>query len=156
MTQATSRHKLDEPEAVPASVAVEHPTRRFTPFWRHFVEMFAVMVVGMVTFAAIFVTIVGLTFDQATLQYPTVSLLVIAAGMSVPMAAWMLHRGMGWRNSAEMATAMVVPVIPFLSLVWLDVTASAACGPYCLLAIAAMLGLMLYRRSEYSMEMVHR
>jgi hypothetical protein len=83
------------------------------------------------------------------------SLLVIAAGMSVPMAAWMLHRGMGRRNSAEMAAAMVIPVIPFLCLVWFDVTKSAQCGLYCAVSIVAMLGLMLYRRDEYSMEKAH-
>ena len=67
--------------------------------------------------------------------------------MSVPMAAWMVYRGMGWRNSSEMAAAMVVPVIPFLCLVWFNVTKSAQCGGYCLIVIAAMLGLMLYRRA---------
>ena len=70
------------------------------------------------------------------------------------MAAWMLYRGMGWKNTIEMATAMVLPVVPFLLLVWFDVTTTAQCGAYCLIGIAAMLGLMLYRRSEYSMEMV--
>jgi hypothetical protein len=110
------------------------------------------MVVGMVASAAIFLTIVGMTWDEATLRHPFAALLVIAAGMSVPMAAWMVYRGMGWRNSSEMAAAMVVPVIPFLCLVWFNVTKSAQCGGYCLIAIAAMLGLMLYRRRAYSME----
>ena len=81
------------------------------------------------------------SWDEATTQYATaVSLLVIAAGMSLPMAAWMLWRGMGWKNSSEMAGAMVVPVIPFLCLVWIGATESALCGPYCLVAIGAMLG----------------
>jgi hypothetical protein len=48
-----------------------------------------------------------------------------------------------------MAAAMVVPVIPFLCLVWFDVTKSALCGPYCAAAILAMLGVMVYRRGEY-------
>jgi hypothetical protein len=127
-----------------------------SPFWRHFWQMLGVMVVGMVASAAVFLTIVGMTFDQATQRHPIVSLLVIAAGMSVPMLAWMLYRGMGWRNSSEMATAMAVPVIPFLCLVWFDVTKSAQCGGYCMITIAAMLGLMHYRRDRYSMEMAHR
>ena len=42
--------------------------------------------------------------------------------------AWMLLRGMGWRNSCEMAAAMVLPVISF---VWLNITESAQCGAYC-------------------------
>jgi hypothetical protein len=52
-----------------------------------------------------------------------------------------------------MALAMVVPVVPFLSLVWLDVTQGALCGVYCASTVVAMLGLMYYRRSEYSKHM---
>lgn len=125
-------------------------------FWRHFAEMFGVMVAGMIASAAIFLTIVQMTWDEATREDPIASLLVVAAGMSVPMAAWMLHRGMGWKNSSEMAAVMVLPVIPFLCLVWFNVTTSAQCGAYCLISIAAMLGLMLHRRSEYSMNMVRQ
>jgi len=112
--------------------------------------MFAVMVVGMIASAAIFLTIVQMTWDEATRERPTASLLVIAAGMSIPMAVWMLYRGMGRKNSAEMAAAMALPAIPFLCLVWFGVTDSALCGLYCISAIVAMLALMLYRRSEYA------
>jgi hypothetical protein len=127
-----------------------------SPFWRHFWQMFAVMVAGMIAAAAIFLTIVGMNWDEARAQHPVASLLVIATGMSVPMTAWMLYRKMGWRNSLEMAAAMVVPVLPFLCLVWFNVTKTAQCGPYCVISLAAMVGLMTYRRSEYSMEMGHR
>lgn len=123
---------------------------------RHFLEMLAVMVVGMIASAAIFLTAVQMTWDEATTRHPMASLLVIAAGMSVPMAAWMLHRGMGRKNSAEMAAVMVIPVIPFLCLVWFNVTKSALCGPYCVVTIIAMLGLMLYRRNQYSTEASHQ
>lgn len=119
-------------------------------FWLHFGQMFAVMVVGMIASAAIFLTIVQMTWDEATRERPTASLLVIAAGMSIPMAVWMLYRGMGRKNSAEMAAAMALPGIPFLCLVWFGVTDSALCGPYCISAIVTMLALMLYRRSEYA------
>jgi hypothetical protein len=52
-----------------------------------------------------------------------------------------------------MAAAMVLPVIPFLCLVWFDVTKSAQCGAYCAVTVLTMLALMGYRRSEYSMQM---
>ncbi len=123
-------------------------------FWRHFLEMLAVMVVGMGATAAIFLSIVGLkSWGEVTTQYPMQALLAMAVGMTVPMVAWMLYRGMGWKNSSEMAGAMVLPVIPFLCLVWFNVTKSALCGAYCALTVAAMLALMLYRRSEYEMAM---
>jgi hypothetical protein len=117
--------------------------------------MLGVMMVGMIASAAVFLTAVHMTWDEATVRHPMASLLVIAAGMSVPMAAWMLHRGMGLRNSAEMAAVMVIPVIPFLCLVWFNVTKSAQCRVYCLVSIAAMLGLMLFRRQEYSAAGAH-
>ena len=123
-------------------------------FWRHFFEMLAAMAVGMAVTVAIFLSIVGLkTWDEITSVYPTQALVAMAVGMTVPMVAWMLYRGMGWRNSYEMALAMVLPAIPFLCLVWFNVTESAACGAYCAVTVVAMLALMRYRRAEYSMEM---
>lgn len=145
----TSANELGEP---PSTAPEIHSSRHLSAFWRHFLEMFAVMVAGMVASGYILVRIVGLTsWDRATVLYPTQCLLVMAAGMSVPMAAWMLYRGMGRRNSMEMAAAMVLPVVPFLCLVWFHVTDGALCGAYCASSIVAMLALMRHRRSEYSM-----
>jgi hypothetical protein len=143
--------QMDPPQARPPEVGHK---RRLSPFWRHFPEMLAAMAVGMIATGAIFVSITGLkTWDEVTVQYPTQVLLAMAAGMSIPMVAWMLVRGMGRRNAYEMAAAMVLPVLPFLCLVWFDVTKGAQCGPYCLTTIVAMLVLMRYRRSTYSMAM---
>jgi hypothetical protein len=122
-----------------------------SPFWRHFVQMLAVMMGGMIVSAAVLLTVVGLkTWEEVTTQYGTQALIVMAVGMTVPMAAWMLYRGMGWKNTYEMAAVMAIPVIPFLCLVWFDVTRSAQCGAYCAVTIVAMLALMFYRRREYS------
>ncbi|MGZ4591623.1 MAG: hypothetical protein ACXV4A_01765 [Actinomycetes bacterium] len=111
------------------------------------------MAVGMIATSAVFLTVVGLkTWDEVTVQYPTQALWAMAVGMTVPMVAWMGYRRMGLRNSAEMAAVMVLPVIPFLCLVWFGVTESAWCGEYCLATVVAMLALMRYRRSEYSMQ----
>jgi NhaP-type Na+/H+ or K+/H+ antiporter len=141
--------QMDPPQARPPEVGHK---RRLSPFWRHFPEMLAAMAVGMIATGAIFVSITGLkTWDEVTVQYPTQVLLAMAAGMSIPMVAWMLLRGMGRKNAYEMAAAMVLPVLPFLCLVWFGVTKGAQCGPYCLTTIVAMLALMRYRRSTYSM-----
>ena len=135
----------------PAMPATTHRTRHMPPFWRHFFQMLAAMVTGMIATGAVFLTVVGLkTWDEVTIQYPTQALMAMAVGMTTPMVAWMLYRGMGRKNSYEMALAMVVPVIPFLCLVWFGVTQGALCGPYCASTVVAMLGLMYYRRSEYS------
>ena len=136
-------------------VPAEKPgTQHLSPFWRHFLQMLGAMAVGMIVTGAIFLSVVGLkTWDEVTTEYPTQALVAMAVGMTVPMVAWMLYRGMGRRNSAEMAAAMVLPALPFLCLVWFDVTRSAACGAYCATAVLAMLALMFYRRSEYSQQM---
>jgi hypothetical protein len=128
--------------------------RYLSPFWRHFLEMLAAMAVGMFATGAVFLSIVGLkTWDEVTVQYPTQALLAMAAGMTIPMVAWMLYRGMGRRNAYEMAAAMVLPVLPFLCLVWFHVGKGAQCGGYCAVTIVAMLALMGYRRSVYSTPM---
>src|SRR6187200_2948489 len=117
----------------PARGGAAHNAHLGRHFWRHFAEMFGIMVAGMIASAAIFLTIVQMTWDEATKERPTASVLVIAAGMTIPMALWMLHRGMGRRTTGEMAAVMALPAIPFLCLVWFGVTDSALCGPYCIL-----------------------
>jgi flagellar biosynthetic protein FliP len=148
---AERAQQVDPPQSIPPEAGYKH---RLSPFWRHFLEMLAAMAVGMIATGAIFVSVTGLkTWDQVTIQYPTQVLLAMAAGMSIPMVAWMLHRGMGRRNAYEMAAAMILPVLPFLCLVWFGVTKSAQCGGYCAATIVAMLALMRYRRSTYSTAM---
>jgi hypothetical protein len=127
-----------------------HPKKRISPFWRHFLEMLGAMAIGMFAGAAIFLSIVQVTWDEALLQYPVPSLLVMAVSMTVPMVAWMRHRHHAWERSAEMGAAMVLPVIPFICLVAFDVTKGALCSLYCVATISAMLGVMYYRRSNYA------
>jgi hypothetical protein len=142
----------EELSPVPPTAAESQPKRRISPFWRHYLQMAAVMGVGMFASGAILVSIVGLkTWDEVTTQYPNQALLAMAAGMSIPMVAWMLFRGVGRRSSYEMAAAMVLPVIPFLCLVWFGVTKSAQCGAYCVVTFVAMYALMRYRQGDYSM-----
>lgn len=145
----------DEGRGSPVVMPAEKErSRHVSPFWRHFLEMFTAMIVGMIATGAVFIAVVGLkTWDEVTTQYATQSLLAMAAGMTLPMVAWMLYRGMGWKNASEMAAVMILPVIPFLCLVWFGVTKSAQCGAYCAVTVLAMLALMGYRRREYSMEM---
>jgi hypothetical protein len=93
----------------PAAAAEVQHKRGISPFGRHFLELLAAMAAGMIAAGAIFESIVGLkTWDEVTTLYPAQALLAMAAGMSIPMAAWMLFRGMGWKNSYEMTAAMVL------------------------------------------------
>jgi hypothetical protein len=105
-------------------------------------------VVGTIATDLIFASVIGFTaYEQVTVLYPTQILLAMAAGMSIPVVAWMLVRGMGRRNAAEIAAAIV---LPFLDLVWFGVTGSAACWGYRATAVVAVLVLPRSRRGSYS------
>ncbi len=52
-----------------------------------------------------------------------------------------------------MAAAMLMPAIPFAILAGLHVVKGTTCCAYMALSTLAMLGLMFYRRDEYSMPM---
>jgi hypothetical protein len=141
--------QLDSPRARPLQLA---PRRHLAPFWRHFLQLLAAMAAGTIATGTSFASVIGFkAYDQVTVRYPTQILLAMAAGMSIPVVAWMLHRGMGRRNAAEMAAAIVLPVLPFLLLVWLGVTSSAQCWGYRATTVVAVLVLMGYRRSRYSL-----
>ena len=139
---------------VRAMLATVRRKVRIPPFWLHFVEMFAVMWVGMAAGVRVYLAITGLSsYSQGLRLDPVPSVSAMAISMALPMAAWMVFRGHGWRNSAEMAAAMIVPAIPFVILAGLDVISGTACRAYMPLSIVAMIGLMVYRRKVYSMPM---
>ena len=153
---ATPLHVEGDPHHLTAKGDVHH-RRYLSPFRRHFLEMLGAMAVGMIASGAIFISVVGLkTWDEVTFTYPTQALIAMAVGMTLPMVGWMLYRGMGMRNSFEMAFAMVLPVLPLLCLVWFGVTESAQCGAYCVVMVIAMYALMRYRRAEYSSHHMHQ
>jgi hypothetical protein len=111
------------------------------------------MVAGTIATGLIFASVIGFSsYGQVTVRYPWQILLAIAAGMSLPVVAWTLARGMGRANASAMAAAIVLPLLPFLGLAWSGVTNSAVCWGYRAAAVATVLVLMRYRRSTYSRE----
>ena len=87
------------------AIGVERP-RRTAHFLRNLLEMTGAMLVGMLVGGAAFAAVLaplGMTLGEARLRYPAPWLLVMAVNMSVPMVAWMRHRGHSWRSSLEMA-----------------------------------------------------
>jgi flagellar biosynthetic protein FliP len=140
--------------ALASASELQHQPHR-SRFWRHFLEMCAAMWIGMAVGGVLFkgiLAVFGTTITAARLQYPELVVLVMGFNMTVPMVAWMRHRGHGWRSSAEMALAMIAPAIPVIALLRSDVIGfGAVCGLYCAAMLAAMLALMRYRRNEYTM-----
>jgi flagellar biosynthetic protein FliP len=142
---------------------ITSPTSKFVPhaghrghFLRHVLEMISVMVPGMFIGGAVFTVGAGLaagsrlTWDEARLRYPEACLLTIGVVMSMPMVAWMRHRGHGWRTGGEMTAAMLAPAVALIGLFWLHaVDDEPLCGLYCAVMVPAMVGAMLLRRGEY-------
>lgn len=118
-------------------------------FLRHLLEMALAMMVGMMASAAVFLSAVGMTADQALRRHAVLFVVVQAFGMTAAMVAWMRHRGHAWRSCSEMGAAMVAPALPLILLRLLGTISGPICGTYCALSVLAMVLLMLYRRSDY-------
>jgi hypothetical protein len=78
-------------------------SRSIKNFVRHYLEMVAVMVVGMMVLGGMSELLLDLPDEAA------VTLVEMAIAMTVPMVAWMRFRGHGWRVCNEMAAAMLLP-----------------------------------------------
>jgi hypothetical protein len=119
-------------------------------FLRHYLEMVAAMLVGMVVLGAAVrgvLALAGLTFPA---QVPELAALEMAFDMSVGMVAWMRLRGHGWASTLEMAGAMLAPAVALLPLLWLGVISGDALLVVQHLAMLPLMYLvMLRRRGEY-------
>jgi hypothetical protein len=136
-------------------------------FLRHLGEMVLAMVVGMAVGAAVLALMFATLLEPATrgmtsaevlsqFRFALLVCLVMAVTMTAPMVAWMRHRGHDWRSCAEMAVAMLVPVIPIMGLVWLQVLpGAAACCLYCGSMIPATIVAMLFRLDLYTGHVGH-
>ena len=123
------------------------PTGRFV---RHYLEMVIAMLVGMAVLGIpglLALDAIGVDTDAAG-----VLLSGMAVSMTVPMVAWMRHRGHGRLQCWEMSAAMVVPTIGALALLEAGALggAHAAMGVQHVVMFPAMLGVMLLRRGEYT------
>jgi hypothetical protein len=116
-------------------------------FLRHYGEMVLAMFLGM--------AILGLPADRimssAGADSDAFMFLGMATTMTVPMAGWMIHRGHGWRASAEMSASMFVPTFAIIGVltsgILTDVGVLMAAEHVVMLL--AMAGVMLLRPEEY-------
>jgi hypothetical protein len=122
-------------------------------FARHYLEMVAAMVVGMVVLGAAIrgvLALAGVEFSLA--RHPELTSLEMAFDMSVGMVVWMRHRGHGWASSLEMCGAMFAPALALFPLLWLDIIdAESMMALEHIVMLPLMLLVMLRRRSEYGL-----
>jgi hypothetical protein len=120
------------------------------PFLRHYLEMVAAMVVGMVVLGAAVrgvLALVGLDFPA---QYPELLALEMAVDMSVGMIAWIRLRGHGWAATLEMAGVMFAPLVVLFPLLWLGLIAGDSLMVLEHLAMLPLMYLVMrYRRAAY-------
>jgi hypothetical protein len=131
---------------------------RHTPVWnftRHYIEMLAAMFLGMLVLGgalAVPLELAGADVSNWDRDAPALLLLGMAFAMTVPMVAWMRHRGHGWAPAADMTAAMFLPSFAAVGLLW----AGLETDTHALLMIQhvamgpAMLVAMLLRRHEYT------
>ncbi|HEY7794761.1 MAG TPA: hypothetical protein VIA10_12210 [Gaiellaceae bacterium] len=85
----------------------------------HFFEMCLPMCVGFAIGDLVYLWLAGRAGYAAPFaELPELSVLVVTAAMTAPMAAWMLFRGMPRRQTAEMSAALPVVAVVLLVLGW--------------------------------------
>ena len=112
-------------------------------FVRHYLEMVLAMAAGMAVY--------GMLFRGNLLSRSLTDEAMMGLFMTVPMVAWMRYRGHNWRQSAEMAVAMLAPaaavVVVAAGLPGVSDRA-VMLGSHAAMLLG-MLALMVARRSEY-------
>lgn len=91
-------------------------------FVLHYFEMCVPMCVGFAVLDLVYYWAAGLAgYTNPFRQLPVLSVLVVGFNMTVPMAAFMLYRGMPRRATAEMSAAMAIWAFALLLLGWLTI-----------------------------------
>ena len=115
---------------------------------RHVIEMYLAMQIGMVLGPLVFAIAIGAPVTDAREQHPVAFLIVMALSMTLPMVAWMLHRGHSWRSAGEMAVVMLAPAVPLVGLQLAGIIGASGCA-YMSVSTIAMVALIIHRRTEY-------
>ena len=124
-------------------------------FIRHYIEMVVAMMLGMFVLGGATLLALGAAGIDAGNRYddaPELALLGMATTMTVPMVAWMRHRGHGWPAAWEMTASMFLPTFGAIALLGAGVLESghAAMGIQHAIMFPAMLLVMLLRPDEYT------
>jgi hypothetical protein len=125
-----------------------HSTRRF---FLHYVEMVAVMFIGMFALGKPADLLFSALGASTSSHHPAMMLFSMGVTMTVVMVAWMRFRGHAWRPTNEMAASMLIPTFAAMALVGTGVMDSGSVMIVEHVAmLAGMLIAMLLRRDEYS------
>jgi hypothetical protein len=142
--------KTDTPTTAPQQTerhARGHGRRRAA--WhliRHYLEMVAAMLVGMVALG----TLESMVWPDLN-DRTDVMVLVMATNMAIAMSGWMWFRRHSWPAIAEMAGAMYLPFLLVLVPYWAGAIGGSAVTTWghLLMLVLMALPMVWWRRSEY-------
>jgi hypothetical protein len=124
-------------------------------FIRHYLEMIAAMIAGMVVIgipAEGALHLIGSSSSNLQADAPALALLGMATMMTIPMVALMRYRGHGWRPCWEMSASMFIPTFGVIAALGTGI--SDDFGALMTIEHAAMLPAMLLamvlRYDEYA------
>ena len=119
-------------------------------FVRHYFEMVAAMIVGMMVVGGAVRFFCVLTGHEGVFDHAGASALIMATNMVIGMSVWMRYRHHSWAAIADMAGAMYVPLAVLIVPFWLGVLPGGALlGLMHVLMLPAMWLVMLRRPDEY-------
>jgi hypothetical protein len=123
-------------------------------FIRHYVEMVVVMFAGMVVLGVpgeAALKVLGSGTSELRQDAPAAVFLGMAATMTIPMVAWMRHRGHRWQPTLEMAASMIIPTLAAITLLATEILGfGALMGLEHVAMLLGMLVAMLLRVDEYA------
>ena len=113
---------------------------------RHYLEMVAAMLVGMVVLGRLEDMVWPQLHDRTD-----VMVLVMATNMAIGMSAWMWFRRHSWIAITEMAVAMYLPFLVLLVPYWAGAISGYAVMSWghLLMLVAMALPMVWWRRAEY-------
>jgi hypothetical protein len=124
--------------------------RKIWRFVWHYIEMVIAMSLGMLLLGMVWSAFLpeDVRFDVDTL--------IMAANMTIGMAAWMVVRRHGWPGIAEMSVAMFAPFLVLLVPYWFGMlSGNVVTSAGHVLMFVAMALAMLRRREEYTHHQLH-
>ena len=124
-------------------------------FIRHYAEMVVAMFAGMVVLGLPIEGVLraaGSGMSELHESAPAAVRAEMGVIMTIPMVAWMRHRGHAWRPCNEMAASMLIPTAGTIILLATGAVTDFAALMTLLHVVMfpAMLVAMLARREEYS------
>jgi hypothetical protein len=139
------------------AVATGRPSlgRQSWNFTRHFLEMCIAMCAGGAILSLI-VFGVGAAIGAPNIraQSPELGIVLIATLLTVPMAAWMVYRGMEWRPVMEMSAVPIGLALLLIGLARFGVSSQSTLqitfGSFCGISCVGMFAVMLFRLDLYT------